>query len=95
MPIGVGFKPDIPERENIVISRMLLEFSLDEVLSVGDHMLGFMLVKLFFSLCNRINYNIFADFDRALFKTDIWYFYRIKGLSQTLIIYVVVSLRYA
>lgn len=57
-----------------------------------NHMLGFMLVKEFFSLCNRINYNIFADFDRILFKTDIWYFYRIKGLSQTLIIYVVISI---
>lgn len=54
MSIGVGFKPDIPERENIVISRMLLEFSLDEVLSVGDHMLGFMLVKLFFHYATEL-----------------------------------------
>lgn len=77
----------------VIGSSKLVNIIADSTYSIMvNHMLGFMLVKLFFSLCNRINYNIFADFDRALFKTDIWYFYRIKGLSQTLIIYVVVSI---
>lgn len=41
MSIGVGFKPDISGRENIVISGMLLGFSLDYVKSKMDEIIEF------------------------------------------------------
>lgn len=41
MSIGVGFKPDISGRENIVISGMLLGFSLDYIKSKMDEIVEF------------------------------------------------------
>lgn len=41
MSIGVGFKPDISGRENIVISGMLLGFSIDYVKSKMDEIIEF------------------------------------------------------
>lgn len=91
---GIAFWLRITRILNPVIGKSnLVNAIADSTYSIMvNHMLGFMLVKEFFCLCNTLNGNVFGDFDRILFKSDIWYFYRIKGLSQTLIIYVIFSI---
>ncbi|WP_270913440.1 hypothetical protein [Allofournierella sp. CML151] len=53
-----------------------------------NHILGFMVVKTIFATINLLGWG-FEDFDWLSYKTDIWWFYKPKGLDQMLLIYVV------
>ena len=60
-----------------------------------NHIFGFMLVKSIFALGYKYTEILFKDFDWDAYHSNIWYFYKPKGLSQTLIIYVVISIIFA
>lgn len=55
-----------------------------------NHFLGFMIVKAGFALLQFAN--LISDFDMVRFKTDIWYFYKPSGITNTLILYLVVGI---
>lgn len=68
----------------------------DNSFSIMVHQfLGFMLVKSFYATGYRYTDKLFQDFDWNAYHTDIWYYYTPKGLPQTLIIYVFVSIALA
>ena len=56
-----------------------------------NQFLGFMIVKTGYALLSKIGLR-FSDFDFVSYKTDIWWFYTPKGITQTLIVYVVAGL---
>ena len=56
-----------------------------------NQFLGFMIVKTGYALLSKIG-SRFSDFDFVSYKTDIWWFYTPKGITQTLIVYVVAGL---
>ena len=51
-----------------------------------NEFLGFMAVKTVFALMSRVSAS-FADFSWEAYKSDIWYYYKPRGLSDTLILY--------
>lgn len=57
-----------------------------------NQFLGFMLVKAFYACGFKYTDFLFQDFNWEAYHTDIWYYYLPKGLSQTAIIYVFVSI---
>ena len=56
-----------------------------------NQFLGFMIVKTVYAVFNKLHL-AFADFDWVSYKTDIWWYYKPKGLGYTLIIYVVAGI---
>lgn len=56
-----------------------------------NQFLGFMIVKTIYALISKV-YVVFSDFDWLSYKTNIWWYYMPKGLSFTLIIYVVAGI---
>jgi len=56
-----------------------------------NQFLGFMMVKTIFAFANKF-IGIFSAFDWNLYKTDIWYYYLIKGAPQTHVIYLVAGI---
>ena len=59
-----------------------------------NQFLGFMIVKTGFALINKV-YGGFEDFDWISYKTDIFWYYRPKGLGYTLIIYVISGIAFS
>lgn len=57
-----------------------------------NQFLGFMLVKSIFAFCYKHSNSLFSDFNWNEYHTNIWYYYLPKGLFQTRIIYIVVSI---
>lgn len=58
-----------------------------------NQFLGFMVVKTVFAFISNV-YCGFSDFDWIKYKTDIWYYYQPRGVSHSLIIYVVAGLMF-
>lgn len=54
---------------------------------MANQILGFMIIKTIFAVISRYT-PLCRDFDMALYKTDIWYFYRPRGLFQWEILYI-------
>jgi fucose 4-O-acetylase-like acetyltransferase len=53
-----------------------------------NQFIGFMIVKTVYAMLNK--YNVaFPDFDWTKYKNDMWWYYMPRGLTQTLILYVV------
>lgn len=59
-----------------------------------NQFLGFMIVKTVYAIISKL-YIGFSDFDWISYKTDIWWYYIPKGLSYTLIIYVVAGIAFS
>ena len=56
-----------------------------------NHLLGFMIVKSVYAVINKLHMGC-SDFDWLSYKTNIWWCYTLRGVSQSLIVYVVVGL---
>ena len=59
-----------------------------------NQFLGFMIVKTIYGLFYKYTF-LFADFDWVEYKTNIWWYYKPKGLSYTLILYVVAGIAFS
>ena len=59
-----------------------------------NQFLGFMLVKTIYALISKMHFGFF-DFNWFNYQTDIWWYYKPKGLEHTLIIYVIVGIAFS
>lgn len=55
---------------------------------------GIFAVKCIFGMLNRL-FPIFADFDWQIFKQDIWYLYRPKGIAEYAFLYVIGAIAFS
>ena len=59
-----------------------------------NQFIGFMIVKTIYALISIV-YDGFSDFNWFEYKTNIWWYYKPKGMGLTLVIYVVVGIAFS
>lgn len=98
--LGIAFWLRVAKLLEPVIGRSRINLIADNSYSIMiNQFMGFMAVKAVYALIHNFT-SCFADFDLQRYKTDIWYFYLPREISQTKIIYLVsgicfpIALRY-
>lgn len=77
--IGVGFKPELSGRENVILSGMLLGFEYDEIMSKMDNIIGFSEIEDFIDqpvrtyssgMYSKLSFSITANLETDIMLID-------------------------
>ena len=90
---GIAFELRISRLlENALGKSKIVNIVADNTYSIMiNQFLGFMVVKTVFGLLSKYT-SMFPDFSMQEYKSEIWYFYVPKGITQFYIIYLVSGL---